>query len=139
VVTRLTRSTDIFVELGERCSIANSWHADWFVSVHLNSDGPSAVGIETLYRGNIGKHLAVDVQSALISATGDTDRGIKYRDDLYVLNGTQMPAIMVEAGFISHPATEEKLDTSEYRTLLATAIAEGIIIHLDLAPRPPVA
>lgn len=137
MATRLTRSTDVFIELGERCSIANTWHADWFVSVHLNSDGPSAVGIETLYRGEIGKELAVAVQSTLITATGDRDRGVKYRDNLYVLNGTQMPAILLELGFISHPETEKKLRTPEYQGLLVKAVVEGIAAYLDLKPSPP--
>ena len=43
-----TRTTDVFVELSHRCSIANGWNADYFVSIHLNSNGPSANGIETL-------------------------------------------------------------------------------------------
>jgi N-acetylmuramoyl-L-alanine amidase len=42
----------------------------------------------------------------MVEATNDRDRGIKYRTDLAVLNGTQMPAILVECGFISHPETE---------------------------------
>ena len=139
VATRLTRSTDVFVELGDRCAVANGWHADWFVSIHLNSDGPSAVGIETLYTSEEGKALAVSVQAALIKATGDTDRGVKERDDLYVLNATNMPAIMVEGGFISHPATEEKLDTPEYQIRLAAAITEGIALHLKLKRGAPLA
>jgi N-acetylmuramoyl-L-alanine amidase len=96
------------------------------------------VGIETLYKSETGKALATPVHSALISATGDRDRGLKHRSDLYVLNATNMPAIMVEAGFISHPETEEKLDTPEYKSLLAAAIVEGIASYLDLKPSPRV-
>jgi N-acetylmuramoyl-L-alanine amidase len=124
--TLMTRTTDVFVELGERCEIANNWAADYFVSVHLNSDGPSAIGIETLYKTNNGKALASPIQRWMIAATGDTDRGLKLRNDLYILNGTNMPAILTETGFISHPATEAKFQTEEYRQLLAEAIAAGI-------------
>jgi N-acetylmuramoyl-L-alanine amidase len=137
VAIRLTRSTDVFISLGERCGIANSWQADYFVSIHLNSNGATAVGIETLYTSEAGKALAAPIQTALLAATGDVDRGLKERDDLYVLNATNMPSVLVEAGFISHPPTEEKLRTPEYLTLLARAIAEGITEYLDLAPLTP--
>src|SRR5215510_15099352 len=54
---RLTRDTDVFIALGHRCAIANDWHADYFVSIHLNSDGPNAKGIETLYKTTNGQAL----------------------------------------------------------------------------------
>jgi N-acetylmuramoyl-L-alanine amidase len=58
--------------------------------------------------------------------------GIKERDDLYVLNGTNMPAILVELGFISHPKTEQKLGTSEYKQLPVNAVTDGIKEYLVL-------
>ena len=115
--TIITREDDEFIELGTRCDIANAWEADYFVSVHLNSNGPTAVGIETLYKTESGKKLATPVQEMLIEATGDRDRGLKHRTDLYVLNGTNMPAILVEVGFISHPETEESLRMKNIRKL----------------------
>lgn len=132
LLTHLTRKSDVFIELERRCEIANSWGADYFVSVHLNSNGPTAVGIETLYTSSKGKELATPVQAAMIRETGDTDRGLKERDDLYVLNGTNMPAILTEGGFISHPETEKKLFTDDYLALLADAISSGILEYLRL-------
>lgn len=126
----LTRERDTFVTLGDRCAIANDAKANYFVSVHLNSNSSAAVGIETLYKSEAGKDLAVPVQSALIEATGDVDRGLKHRSDLYVLNATAMPAILVEGGFISHPSTETKLKTSDYQMLLANAVGDGIAAFL---------
>ena len=133
---RFTREIDVFVELEDRCAIANVWGADYFVSVHLNSNGSTAVGIETLYKSETGKKLATPVQEILITATGDTNRGLKKRDDLYVLNGTKMPAILVEAGFISHPKTEAKFKTGEYRRTVAHAVAAGILKFLGLSVPP---
>jgi N-acetylmuramoyl-L-alanine amidase len=133
VFVKLTRTADVFIELGTRCEIANKWGAHYFVSVHLNSFSTDASGIETLYASEKGKLLAAPVQEAMVAATGDVDRGLKYRDDLYVLNGTNMPAILTEGGFISHPPTEEKLKTDDYRTLLADAMALGIAGYLNLS------
>jgi N-acetylmuramoyl-L-alanine amidase len=136
VDTLMTRSTDVFIELGTRCKIANDWKADYFVSVHLNSNGRSVAGIETLYKTDKGKALAAPIQEAMVAATGDTDRGLKLRNDLYVLNGTNMPAALAEVGFISNPAFETKFRTDEYRQLLVDAIAAGLADYLNLSPLP---
>jgi len=122
----LTRITDEYVSLQHRCDIANEWAANYFVSIHLNSNGPSAVGVETLYKTETGKKLAAKIQEQMLAATKDVDRGLKQRSDLYVLNGTFMPACLAEAGFISHPETEAKFKMLEYKQLVALAIAEGI-------------
>jgi N-acetylmuramoyl-L-alanine amidase len=135
VETLMTRSSNVFIELSDRCDIANDWGANYFVSVHLNSNGSTVAGIETLYKSDKGKALAAPMQEAMIAATGDKDRGIKYRDDLYVLNGTKMPAVMVEVGFISNPAFEEKFKGNEYRDVLANAIVVGLIEGLSM-PAP---
>lgn len=130
--TKLTRSTDVFIELYQRCEIANDWGASYFISVHLNSDGPTAVGIETLYKTSMGKVLAEPVQEALISATGDTNRGLKVRNDLAVLNGTRMPAILPEVGFISNPDTETRFRSIDYQHTIARAIWDGVAKFLEI-------
>jgi N-acetylmuramoyl-L-alanine amidase len=138
--TLMTRTTDVFIELGDRCAIANDWYADYFVSVHLNSNGGDAAGIETLYKSDKGKAVAKPVQEAMVMATEDKDRGLKYRDDLYVLNGTNMPAILAEVGFISNPDFEILFDTDEYQEILADAIVSGLAAFLGLPvpiPVPP--
>ena len=71
----------------------------------------------------------------MVSATGDRDRGLVFRDDLYVLNGTAMPACLAETGFISNPATEAKFRNPNYWHTLAEAIAIGLSKFLGL-PQP---
>ena len=132
--TKLTRTCDVFVELGRRCDIANDWCADYFVSVHCNSDGPSAIGIETLYKSSKGEALAKPIQEMMVMVTGDEDRGLKYRSDLYVLNGTEMPAALAETGFISNPETEKLFKGAEYKKIIAQAIVAGILKHLNIRP-----
>jgi N-acetylmuramoyl-L-alanine amidase len=135
IEVRLTRKSDVYIELGARCGIANDWNADYFLSVHLNSDGPSAVGVETLYASERGRALALLIQATVLSATGDTDRGLKHRSDLYVLNGTTMPAALAELGFISNPAFEAKFRTAEYQQLLAWALVTGLAKFLGMVPK----
>ena len=125
----MTRSTDVYVTLSERYSIANRNNADLFVSVHLNSATSSADGIETLYRNS--KTFANDIQTEMINATGARNRGIKQRTDLAVLNGSKMPATLVETGFISNGNESSKLATTSYQDKLATSITKGIAKYTD--------
>lgn len=69
--------------------------------------------------------LAYAVHEALIQATGATDRGVQ-QAPFYVLMGLQAPAVLVEVGFISHPAEGKKLAEDEYQATLAEAITRGV-------------
>lgn len=111
----MTRESDIYPTLRFRSALANDIDADLFVSIHNNSISSSSTkGAETLYYPNAkdlrGKQMAQLVQNALVRL-GQLDRGIKERPDLHVLNSTNMPAILLETGFISN-ATEAKLINS---------------------------
>lgn len=139
VAVLMTRQRDEFVELSRRAQIANEWGAEWFVSVHLNSNGPTANGVETLYKTNSGKQLAERVQRRLVESIGERDRGLKLRNDLAVLNQTRMPAILPEVGFISNEATEAKFRTDRHIALVADALAKGILDFFGVAPEAPVA
>ncbi len=96
-----------------------------FISVHCNSvANPEAHGIEVLYKSNRGKEFAKITLDELVKATGLTSRGVKYRENLHVLNRTKAPAILIELAFLSNP-TEEKLLTEQPETF-ANAIWEAI-------------
>lgn len=139
VKVRYTRTDDSYPSISARWKQANKEGVQWFVSIHCNSNGPSADGIETLVEKKEGKayELAGAVQQSLLTATRDKDRGVKERPDLGVLAGTKMPAILVEIGFISHPATESKLKTNDYKERIAEAIADGIASYLGLTGGKP--
>ena len=84
---------------------ANASGADYFISVHCNSaNDPIAHGTETLVYnlGGEAEMLVICVQSQLVNTLGTADRGIKERPGLRVLNGTNMPAILIETAFISN-------------------------------------
>ena len=119
---------DSELTLKKRCDIANQTRCDLFISIHLNSsDNTSANGIETLRFGSSSNEkLANQVQKALIKWTKARDRGVKVRNDLYVLKYTRMPAILVEVGFISNKEEALRLNDSEYQRKLCNAILEGL-------------
>lgn len=125
---KLTRTTDTFVDLQPRCDIANSFNADYFVSIHCNSAGtPEARGTETYcYKlGGKGEVLAKAIQAELIAATGRVNRGVKTAN-YYVLRRTNMPAVLTELAFISNHEEERLLGSPDYQEKCATAIARGI-------------
>ena len=117
------------LKLSERCYVANDNNVDAFISIHLNSaDSKSASGIETLRYSKVGattRSFASNVQTALIDALGWKDRGVKERDNLYVLKHTNCPAILVETGFISNDEQCRLLFDEDIQMKIAEAVFSG--------------
>ena len=92
--------------LAARVNEANRWGADYFISLHTNAaSSPSAGGSEAYVyaRGTPAFGFAEDILTNLTDITGLRDRGVQARPGLYVLRKTQMPATLVELGFITNP------------------------------------
>lgn len=117
--------------LRARVNDANSWGADYFISIHTNSsDIPSAGGVEAFSysRPSSAFSLGESILDNLSEATGFRDRGMKVRPGLYVLRKTAMPAILLEIGFISNP--EEAALMNSNPALFARGIYNGIVNEL---------
>ena len=125
-----TRTNDVEIDLEPRVALAERVNADVFVSIHANSlasRNNSVNGVETFFaRGStLGRELASNVQSQIISATGATDRNAKAAG-FYVISKTSMPAILVETGFVTNPTEARNLNNPNYQQRMADAIARGI-------------
>lgn len=131
----LTRDSDVFLKLMDRCMIANVNACDIFVSLHCNSStNICARGVEVFYFNNSlkGKQLAQFVQNEIINKVGAKyDRGIKGTDKFVVLNHTAMPAILIEVGFLSNDDDSCNLMSDDYQNLLAFCIKNGIALYLQ--------
>lgn len=138
----LTRNQDIFVPLETRSEIANSTSADLFVSIHYNySTSQEAEGIEVYYykenknpptaRIVKSKNLGQEVIKQIVRETGATSRGVK-QANFAVVRQTKMPAILIEAGFLSNPQEREKIKNPRYQKALAKAIAQGVDHYLKI-------
>ena len=149
----LTRTNDTFVDLPERPIQARKEGADLFLSLHFNategdrneargaevycltpagasstadgSDGPSAGSLLGNRTDAKNLLLAYHVQKALLRTPGTEDRGVR-RARFAVLRDATMPAILIEAGFLSHPVEGRKIQESAYRRALAKAITQGV-------------
>lgn len=126
----LTRTEDIYLGLQERCDFTEDENPEIFVSIHVNSAvATEPYGIETHYYHEPSKELAEVIQKHLIKDIDTKDRGI-YKSKFYVINHTDVPAVLVETGFISNAEERADLITEKRKQATAKAIAEGIIEYL---------
>ncbi len=123
-----TRDTDVFETPLQKAQEANQTGADYFVSIHRNSSPmPNQyTGIETLVYNRYGEaaRLAYNINEEL-EEVGFENQGVNERTNLAVLRRTQMPAVLVEVGFINTDADNALLDARFDD--VAQAIADGIL------------
>jgi len=135
VKVRLTRNSEIDLDLPPRVSYANRTGADIFVSIHANASRGKRRdinGLETFYyRGWRGKLLAKRIQKHILRVSpGSPDRGVK-QERFYVIKNTRMPAVLVEIGFLTGRLDARRLDKAIHRKRIAYAIAKGILEYLS--------
>jgi N-acetylmuramoyl-L-alanine amidase len=118
--------------LRTRVSDANSWGANYFISLHTNaSDISAASGIEAYAYSRPSQAFALGEQivQSLSDVTGLPNRGMKVRPGLYVLRKTNMPAVLVELGFITNPGDATLMN--ENPALFARGIYQGILSYFS--------
>ncbi|MCH5258633.1 MAG: N-acetylmuramoyl-L-alanine amidase [Lachnospiraceae bacterium] len=132
----LVRQGDDYVDKMDRVEKANQENALLYVSIHQNSCEVSSVtGIETWYDENddtgSSKRLAQLIQQETVKATGAVGRELVSDTELCVLNKSDMPACLVETGFLSNKQERDKLCTEEYREQVAEGIVQGIVLYMN--------
>ncbi len=70
--------------------------------------------------------LAEAIQTSLLKTAKGEDRGVK-QAPFAVLISADMPAVLVEVGFITNPKGEKRLDSKKVREEIAGSIVEGIV------------
>lgn len=122
----MTRDSDVFIPLGQRTRIANSYRGATFVSIHFNSASRAgANGIETYYYRGDSAGLAANIHRNVVAIAPTENRGIRRRG-YYVLRRTNTRGVLVECGFLTNPTEGRYALQSSYRQKLAEAIARGI-------------
>lgn len=145
-VVFVTRNTDEALDKGKkgdmkgRKEIANNSNADIFISIHQNAfPQKKAKGAQVFYHKSSenGKKLAELIQEELKKNTdSENTRQAKSNTDYYVLKKSEIPAAIVECGFISNPEEEKKLNTDEYQEKLAWSIYLGIMDYFQQQEAP---
>ena len=137
----LTRDSDAALgkgkkaDMAERKKIANETGADILVSIHQNAfPSARAKGAQVFYHKSSekGKVLAECVQESLRSRVdGSNIRQAKENKEYYILRTTEIPAVIVECGFLSNAEEERLLNDAEYQEKLAWAIYCGILDYFE--------
>ncbi|GFI61007.1 germination-specific N-acetylmuramoyl-L-alanine amidase [Clostridiales bacterium] len=137
----VTRGTDEALgetkksDMAERKNITNNSGGDILISIHQNSfTSGKASGAQVFYykTSDEGKRLAETIQKSMAETIDSSNtRLAKSNSDYYVLRATQIPAALVECGFLSNAAEEAKLNTAEYQQDIAWAIYKGILEYFN--------
>ena len=125
--TILMRSGDTFLDLDERVRLANRHGDAILISMHFNS-GPAPVrGPETYYWRVDSHGLAVRLQRAMAAASPaeNANRGL-VRRRLRLTRNPEIPCVLLEGGYLSHPAESRLIAQPGHRQKLAAAIASAI-------------
>ena len=160
----MTRDSNVFLSLQERVGLANAIkESAIYISIHFNSGGRSARGIETFTLSPPGvSHYGSDFKAsdnqtragnehdsaniALATAVhgwtlkqlgkNTLDRGIK-RARFSVLSGVSHPAILLEGGFMSHPYEARLIETPAYQKAIAAGVVYAIGRYRAVVGRKP--
>ena len=113
--------------LAARVQDANTWGANYFISLHTNASTiPTATGTEGYVYSldSPATELSEDIVAGISQNTGIPNRGVFARPSLYVLRRTAMPATLIEMGFITTQSEAELMAYSPQ--LFAEGIYQGI-------------
>lgn len=119
--------------LAERVNMANSWPANYFISIHTNANENPAINGTEVYvyqEYSQGYYMAESILNSIVARVGTRDNGVRVRPSLYVLRKTQMPSALVELAYITNPSDAQKLKNDQYQ--FAYAIYEGLLDYFGL-------
>jgi len=138
IITRLDDSDLAKNKSGDmqvRRLIANTSKADIFVSIHQNSYHKSSVsGFQAFYfnESDNSKKLAACIQDSMKEFVNPNNRlSSRANKNYYVLKQTEMPAVLVECGFLTNYNERSKLTQDEYQEKIAWGIYLGIVNYFN--------
>ena len=145
VRTVVTRGADSCPTDAERASLANEVRADLVLSLHVDrSDSPHCQGVATYHFGTgsgatstVGERLASLVQREVVARTDLVDCRV-HAKTWTLLRMTQMPAVRLELGHLSHPGDAARLADPAFRDVVAEAVLVAVQrLYLPVDQDPP--
>jgi N-acetylmuramoyl-L-alanine amidase len=139
VEVKLSRTDDRYLSLTQRCDLANSWGADLFVSVHYNAGGGDRGEVIHAVSGGPGKELALSIAAGLkkigqseVKTYARASTNNVNANYYTVIQGTKMPAVIVEGCFIDNEEDRKIADTAEEQQQIGYAVAAGVLDYLGV-------
>lgn len=134
----MTRNRDEYLPLKTRAQIANDSKCQVLVSLHFNAaESKDAHGLEIYYfpkaesyRKKRSVQLANLLLKNLLNETSAFSRGVK-EGNFCVIRETNMPAVLVEGGFITNEQEQRKINDDRYLEKIALAIANGLDLYFE--------
>ena len=121
-------------DLHKRKEIIERENCDILISIHLNSFEESKYyGAQTFYGkdNEESRKLAISIQNQLKEELDkDNKRVAQELEDVFLINELDIPAVLVECGFLSNPKEEKLLADEDYQMKVALAIYNGIVKYL---------
>lgn len=128
----MSRLKDEMVTLTQRTNAANTWGADYFLSIHINSGG--GTGYEDyVYSGSSSRAATyqTNMHNEIMKLIRLTDRGRKSAN-FHVLRESRMPAILTENGFIDTSSDAALLKTDSHLNVVARGHVNGLVKNFNL-------
>lgn len=102
--------------LRQRVTLANEWPADYFISIHCNSNENTAINGTEVYITKYNsqpQYLGQQIMNGIVENVGTKNNGIIARPSLYVLRRTNMPALLVELAYLTNTSDAQKLKNNQ--------------------------
>ena len=116
--------------LMKRVELANSWPANYFLSIHANANSNPVINGTEVYvyqEYSQSYYLAEYILESIVKNLSTKNNGVRVRPSLYVLRKTTMPSLLIELAYITNPSDSEKLKNNQYE--FAKAIYDGLLVY----------
>ena len=138
----MTRETnDVNITNSERAIFANENNANLVIRIHADgSDDSSVTGASLHIPASNGKYTSkiykesnkcAQIMFSDMKEAGFKVNNIYERSDLTGFNWSEVPAVLVEMGFMSNPEEDEKMAQKSYQEKMMKAIAEATQTYFD--------